>query len=489
MTLDDNEGVLRQIISADIEEVLSNHELALSDSEDEDHFIRKYGDIEYQYIKRPRDAVWFIRPHALNYFMDGVLYRTKGERSSAKTELFLDLLYVGIIANLAGAASETATFEGLLKYILLFLPAWVVWADIKDFTNYYYNEDLLQRLYIFWIITVLAFYANNAHNAWEGVHGGALAYVPYMICRLLLAISLLVYSIYIPQHRAQLRVYAVTIFITSALWIPIIFFNPLGKKIASAVLLLLEQVCFSVCYSPWFKKKLNLRTSTALNIEHEVERFSAFVTIAIGEFLYKVVASNPFGVGFNIKFLRGVFLLLIAYCFAWLYNHGSTSKRAVHPLRHLAARAIAWIYFHVPLIAALVLAADAGGDFCKLDETDIWAVLVEEEHERSLHKLAIFFSGGLGVAMLSLFVLGYLDVPRDPASLHIIPRTQRIALRLPVAVIYMGLPFAHISSTLLMGLCALLLTVVVIFESVVSTPKDCLWKPSIQLAEDNEGQI
>ncbi|SGZ53525.1 CIC11C00000006039 [Sungouiella intermedia] len=96
-----------------VESVATEVNEELTDSEDEDEFIRKYGAIEFQYIKRPRDAVWFIRPHALNYFKDGVLFRTKGERTSAKTELFLDLMYVGIIANLAGEASENASWGAL----------------------------------------------------------------------------------------------------------------------------------------------------------------------------------------------------------------------------------------------------------------------------------------------------------------------------------------------------------------------------------------
>lgn len=60
--------------------------------EDEDEFVRKYGAVNFQYIKRPEEAIWFTRPYGLNYFKDGVLYRTKGERTSSKTELFLDLL-------------------------------------------------------------------------------------------------------------------------------------------------------------------------------------------------------------------------------------------------------------------------------------------------------------------------------------------------------------------------------------------------------------
>lgn len=83
----------------ELEEELPEIEQELTDSEEEDEFIRRFGDIEFQYIKPPKQSVWFRRPHALNYFKDGVLFRTKGERTSAKTELFLDLLYVGIIAN------------------------------------------------------------------------------------------------------------------------------------------------------------------------------------------------------------------------------------------------------------------------------------------------------------------------------------------------------------------------------------------------------
>lgn len=150
-TPDINDGFVRLTTEEqrELELELPEIEQELTDSEEEDEFIRRFGDIEFQYIKPPKQNFWFKRPHALNFFKDGILYRTKGERTSTKTELFLDLLYVGIIANLAGEASENASGIALLKYVLFFLPTWVVWADIKDFTNYYYNEDLSQKLYIF----------------------------------------------------------------------------------------------------------------------------------------------------------------------------------------------------------------------------------------------------------------------------------------------------------------------------------------------------
>ncbi|KAI5965505.1 hypothetical protein KGF57_000771 [Candida theae] len=458
----------------------------LTDSEEEDEFIRRFGDVNFQYIKPPKERFWFIRPHALNYFKDGVLFRTKGERGSSKTELFLDLLYVGLIANLAGEASEEASGLALLKYVLFFLPLWVVWADIKDFTNYYYNEDLSQKVYIFWILCLLTLYINSHYDITESHAKAALPIVSYIICRLSLAVSLVVYSFFIPEHRTQQRIYAATILVTSMCWLSVIFVSTRVKIALAFVFLFLEQVCFSVCYHPWTKKMLNLTMSTALNIEHEVERFSVFVTIAIGEYLYKVVATGSLGVGFTVKYVRGIFLLADAYILFWIYQYGGTSNRAVHPLRNSGTTAITWIYAHVPLIAALVLSADAGGDLCAIDNSstkkhqhqhqhlEARAEGGVEENEKNMYALAFFYTGGIAVALVSMFVLGIVEKSRDPPNFFILPQKLRVFWRLPIGIIIVMITFAELNSTLLMGIVTLLLGVLLVFESFVSTPRHCL---------------
>ncbi|KAF6062822.1 Bacterial low temperature requirement A protein (LtrA) family protein [Candida albicans] len=379
----------------ELEEELPEIEQELTDSEEEDEFIRRFGDIEFQYIKPPKQSVWFRR-----------------ERTSAKTELFLDLLYVGIIANLAGEASEEAGGKALLKYVLLFLPTWVIWADIKDFTNYYYNEDLSQKMYIFWILALLTLYINSHYALLNSTDGAALTIVPYILCRLSLAVSYFVYSFFIPEHRAQSRLYAAMV--------------------------------------------------TTLNIEHEVERFSSFVTIAIGEFLYKVVAPGNLGVGFSAKFARGLFLLANAYILFWIYQYGSTSNKAIHPLRHSAWTAISWIYAHAPLIAALVLAADAGGDLASLDNTSTAKHHSVSEHggeeeEKNMYALSFFYTGGICVSLVCMFILGLVETSRDPPELFVLPKNLRIALRLPIAIIIVLLSLAELNTTLLMGLVTMLL--------------------------------
>ncbi|CAH2350842.1 hypothetical protein CLIB1423_02S06392 [[Candida] railenensis] len=468
----------------------------ISDEEDAEEFIRKYGEIDFKFIKRPKEAVWFIKPQALNYFKDGILYRTRGERTSTKTELVLDLMYVGIIANLAGDASENAGGAALLKYILLFIPAWTVWADIKDATNFYYNGDLSQKLYIIWILSLLTLFANSHGEVLESREGAAYTIVPYILCRMSLAIGLLFYSFYTPEHRPQQRLYACFITFTCCLWIAVIFISTKAKIGLSIAIMVLEHTLCIAVFHPYTKKLLKLRMSTALNIEHEVERFATFVTIAIGEFLYKAVASSGLGAGFSDKFARGIFLIIIAYTLFWIHGNGSTCKSATHAFRRNANIGALWVYIHLPLIASLVLAADAGGDITLSDNTRLARPTSHSENiesggfeharradsdsteeEPNMYALSFFFTGSLCVALFSLTVLGLLDKSRDPKDMFLIPRFWRVFMRLPTGIIIVCLSIAELNSTVLMGIITALLILLLVFESFTSTPKNCLNSP------------
>lgn len=459
------------------EEVLGEenpHHENVTDSEGEDEFVKKYGEIKFQYIKKPKDAVWFTRPHALNYFKDNVLYRTKGERLSGKIELFLDLIYVGIIANVAGDACENASWQALVKYILVFIPYWTVWADIKDFTNYYYNEDLSQKLYLLWILVLLVTSVNSQSKVLELRKAAAFTIVPYILCRVSLAISLLFYSLFVPEHRPQQRLYSVFLFITSCVWIPVIFVDTTAKIIISAVAIALEQLTFCIVFHPITKRILKITTSTALNIEHEVDRMAAFYTVAIGEFLTKISAELPIGVGFTSIYPRGILYLIIAYIIFWLYDRAGTSRKAVHPLRHSAFRAVTWIYLHLVLIGSVVLAADAGGDLLSLEDHSVKKkthVLEESGEEINAYALMLFFTGGLCVTLLAITAIGALEAPRDTPGTFRVPKFWRIIFRVPIAFIILGVGFLNCKISEIMGLIVLVLGVLYIYESIVCTPK------------------
>lgn len=474
-------------------------DLVLEDSEDEDEFIQKYGDVKFQYIKKPADSFWWVRPHALNYFKDGILYRTKGERTSGKIELFLDLLYVGIVSNLASAATEEASAASFLKYMLLFIPSWTVWSDVKDFVNYYYSEDLTQKLYMLWIMALLILYDNNCTYVLEGTKQAAFTVVPYILCRVSLAISLWVYSIWVKEHRTQMRVYGLLLIITSSLWIIVIFVGTRAKIGVSIALLCIENFMFCACYHPWVKKNImKLTMSTALNIEHEVERFGAFYIIAIGEFLYRTVAGNPIKRGFNSHLSRGLCCLIISYIFLWLYFNSGTSTRATHSLRRSGYSAIIWIYAHIPLIAGLILAADSAGDWIEFDTqltkkhpeqllelqekmltstvNKIASISSIEEAVKgpSMYALSFFFTGGICMALWALGVMAFAEKSRDAKNLHVVTKFWRVFPRFPAGVIILCMSFAEMRTTELMGLTTMICAIIFIWESITMTPRNSL---------------
>lgn len=132
-----------------------------------------------------------------------------------------------------------------------------------------------------------------------------------------------------------------------------------------------------------------------------------------------------------------------------------------------------WIYSHIPLIASLVLSADAGGEL--LARESIYGET--EEGEADLYALSLFFTGGVCVSMIMIGILGLLDKSRDPPDLHIIPKFWRVIGRIPIGIIILCLSFAKMNITLMMGMTSMLLFIVLVYESIVSVPKLCLFTP------------
>ncbi|CEP59986.1 uncharacterized protein LALA0_S01e00430g [Lachancea lanzarotensis] len=446
-----------------------------SEAEFDSEFVRKYGPVSVEWIEPPPTNRLFVRPYALNYFFDGKLYRTKNERGSAVFELFFDLLYVGIIANLAEAAIEEATGASFVKYVLLFMAAWQIWTDMREFMDYYYNNDLSQKAYVLWIMVLLVVYANNAIEVLESKAQTGLVVGCYILARFSAILLTLVYTVFVKEHRRQMRWFS-GFTCVSLLVFGFIIIAPLRGKIAiAAVCYFYDTIVYAITFHPWFKKLIGARYSTAVNIEHEVERHGAFVVIALGEYLYTIVASSPAASGFNERTARAISVLIVAYCLAWFYFRGEGSRKAIHALRRSVVSAYCWIYVHVPLMISLIISADAAGaltrshSFYANERFD--SESFETERPDYLHSVQIFYGAGVGVAIICMSVLALCDKSLDAAGDSNIPSKVRLIPRILVSFVIFGMSFAHIKITLYMGLIALLMILQLLFESIAELPR------------------
>ncbi|KAJ1031695.1 hypothetical protein NDA13_002085 [Ustilago tritici] len=240
----------------------------------------------------------FRRPRALQYFRGNVLVRSEEERSSHRLELFFDLVFVGLIATLAEEAIHEHNGDAIVRYILTYTAAWMVWNYMREIFNAFFVDDLPQRLLVLGVMACLMVYGNNAPAAeemWEESGARATAIGSYLLAGSMVFGMLTFYSFYICQYRVQIRAQAIVWSLVVGLWIGSIFVGVKACIAMVTVALVLEYGSWMFFYSPLFKRMANLRYSSAVAIEHEIDRFTDFVTLVHGEFLFSVLSGQPAG--------------------------------------------------------------------------------------------------------------------------------------------------------------------------------------------------
>ncbi|KAJ5946159.1 hypothetical protein N7454_002998 [Penicillium verhagenii] len=408
------------------------------------------------------------QPRALQWFEHGKLVkRHQGERQAGRFELFLDLLYVAILSNFADTLVEDISGAKLAKYILILAPSWHVWSDLREVMNSFYNDDLLQRVLILWIMALMVVYGNNAPLVDDDISAMRAAVGSYMAARLSLGCMHLFNSIASYQHRPQQRLWLGLSIITLAVYIPLYFesVSLRGKVAAAAVAVVLEEIAWVFTYSPAAKRMLKVKYSTAVDIPHEADRFAAFYIIALGEFLYLIIVGNHAAVGLNERLLRAVWTLVIAFCLNWLYVHADGSLYSAHPLTHNIYTAFAFALVHLPLIASLL----AGGH--------VAAASVEEDDFEDAQRWLL--CGGLGVGMLCLYVFALLHGSKDENGALCVTKPIRLMMRPITAIIIILLPLArHLGATSILSIIMALFVFCTIWESVTSLKGGAhFWEP------------
>ncbi|CAM1510432.1 Fc.00g007670.m01.CDS01 [Cosmosporella sp. VM-42] len=371
------------------------------------------------------------RPKALQWFHNGRLYKeSEEERQAGRFELFLDLLYVAIVANFSDELAEHPDGKHLVKYLLVFAPAWHIWADLREIMNSYYTDDLLQRLIILWVMALLVLYANNANHADEDLLAMRTTAGAYVVARFTTLSAFLITSFASYQHRTQARLMAGFMFIGLILTIPLFLesVSIRGKIAVVAVMIFYQEATWALTLSPWIKKKLKLTYSTAVDIAHEVDRMAAFFIIILGEFVYSIIVGNPAGIGLTSGYAKAACTLVIAFSLNWIYASGDGSVQATHPIRRSAWTAFGFFLLHLPLSASFLI----GGH--------IAAISVELEQFEDGQRWLL--GGGLGVGLFCMWIYGMLYRTDDEDCL-MLPKIPRIGMRLVVAIILVVLPETH----------------------------------------------
>ena len=154
---------------------------------------------------------------------------------------------------------------------------------------------------------------------------------------------------------------------------------------------------------------LGLKYSTALDIDHENDRYTAFTIIVLGEFTYAILFGSPASGGLNLGLLRGVWTLVVAFCFNSMYTYQDGAIQSLHPCRRNVYTAFGWLLLHLPMSAGLLIGGHVGANATgeELTEAQRW-----------------LWGGGLAVGYFTLWILALLFKDMDPKGKLLIPKVS-----------------------------------------------------------------
>jgi low temperature requirement protein LtrA len=426
------------------------------------------------------------------YFHKGLLWRAQEAQEVASYELFIDLVYVAIIAISGDNSAEDATGEGVLRFAITFILAWKYWSDISVFISWFDADDIVRRITVLFVLTCLLGLTTNITAAFETTYTPLIAF--YVTSRWFGSLYYLWMSSLIPMVRPAMLGSAVMTFLPGVLWIGSLFVSEPGRQalIWPAIFLDIFGPTILVSFerggnwlgpqlSAWCKRTFEFIPGS--NIEHKIERTNAFVALVFG---YSVVSllyqsSVPFGI--NGFFGKAVLGLIQAFAFNWLYFEVDTFNMHVHAIRRHFLSALVWLGVHLPFVMAFVLAGAALAkivllhDFQDADPDK----LMEPYRSKSEGEIPVglrwYYCAGLAIALATMGIISvthtYREIPNQRC-----PKPYRLAIRFAVSLAILLLPLAgdRLDSLELVATTTCLVVIVLVVELLGnSSRRDFFW--------------
>ncbi|KAM0746513.1 hypothetical protein T439DRAFT_329623 [Meredithblackwellia eburnea MCA 4105] len=194
------------------------------------------------------------------------------------------------------------------------------------------------------------------------------------------------------------------------------------------------------------------RMIPAINIEHMIERNSAFVTVVLGESVVSLLyIAGQGSIGASHEFGRAVFALIVTFIFNAIYFDSALSKRFVHAIRRHWATNVVWDVLTWPMSTGFVLSSAAVSKLVGTEEVP--------------QGVRWQYGGGLGVALLCITATGLMHRSLDAKGASKLNVTGRAVARVAVSLIFILVPLVkHISDLDFLLTYAGVASALVIFE-------------------------
>jgi low temperature requirement protein LtrA len=260
-------------------------------------------------------------------------------------ELFFDLVFVVIIAELSHNLAIDVSWVGAGKYILLFLPAWWVWIGATYYNERFETEGIENRLFTFLLILSVAGLAVFSHHGLgETSVGFALSYV---FARSIVTCLWWRAGYHEPSFRPTAKWFVIGSSISIAFFILSVFVPPPIRFVLWVVGLFID------INTPIFTLKHQAKLPR-LSSSRLPERYGLFMIIVLGEAVVSVVQGLAAKEHLSlIDGITGILGMTLTFGIWWIY-FDFVARR---PPKPATGWVFAWGYLHMPLVMSVTATA------------------------------------------------------------------------------------------------------------------------------------
>lgn len=308
------------------------------------------------------------------------------ERSVSFLELFFDLVFVAVIAQLAHTLAEDPSWESVGWFVFLFYAVWSSWINGTLYHDLHSTNDLSIRVFTFAQMLAVALMAVHAGDVpGEGSDGFAIGYAANTAILVVLWFRTGAHD---PNHRPASVPYSIAYLFSAMLFATSVLVEAPLQYWIWALALLVELGGFAFAMYRFVPPESQEGEATIATTPSLIERMGLFVIIVLGEVVVGAVNGmaelTPLDPDETVIGLSG---MLVAIGLWWLYFDLVSHRRPVSRFTQL------WLFLHLPLVIAMA----AGGA----------GVLNTVEHADSLPPEAVrwLLVGSLGTAVLTVVAL------------------------------------------------------------------------------------
>jgi low temperature requirement protein LtrA len=272
-----------------------------------------------------------------------------GERHATWLELFYDLFFVAVVAQLTFRLSQDLSGFGVLSFAVLFVPVWMAWVGQAFYATRFDTDDLGHRLFIIAQMFAVAAMAVNVHAGLG--RGSANFALSYAAVRFILVGEYLGAHVWVPAARSLTGRFGPGFTLAAAIWL-------VSAWVPTPFRFYLWGLGLLIDFATPLTAGKKLHSKLAPHATHLPERFALFILIVLGEAIAGVVmglTKHDWNVQSGLTAALG---LSLAFSLWWIYfdNIDGAAIRAAQTRGRIWLYQ-GWLYAHLPLVIGLAASA------------------------------------------------------------------------------------------------------------------------------------